>query len=63
MTDKGGQSMTCESCFGQVKTIDQFGQIWTVECCSCGKRYNVHEDPNKREKMDYEKIMKQRWAW
>lgn len=41
----GGIDLNCEYCFGTVKVVDSFQSVQTVECLSCGVRYNVRVNP------------------
>lgn len=41
MFNAGGIVLKCAYCFGTVKVIDSFQSVQTVECLSCGVRYDV----------------------
>ena len=45
MFNAGGIDLKCEYCIGTVKVIDSFQSVQTVECLSCGVRYDVRVTP------------------
>lgn len=56
--------MNCDYCFGKVKVVDEWKGSWTVQCCSCGVKYDVHTNPEECEsKVDYKKMMTVRWVY
>ena len=60
--------MDCDYCYGQVKIVDNWtddrGQErWTVECKSCGVRYDAYDDPKKLDKVNFNALMTQRWGY
>ena len=47
---EGGGKMECIYCYGHVRVVDSWGNYKTVECNSCGVRFSVRkEDERKKE--------------